>query len=141
MEEKNEVTLYLRITGFDSEPDEITSALGVTPSKVWRTGELMNDYSPRVYKGNGWRLDSGLNSHSEFVDHLHALLSIIEPRLDAFTEVCNRYHTELTCVIYMDHNAGQLTPWVHFDKRASRILTQIGAEIDFDMYVLPGDDQ
>lgn len=139
MEDKHEITLDLRIMKFDCDPDEITSALGIPASKVWRKGELMNDYSPRTYKQNGWRIDSGIDRKSEFKDHLQALLDIIEPRLEAFTETCSRYYTELSCAVYMyDSEEESSIPWIHFDQRATRVLGLIGAEIDFDMYILPG---
>ena len=140
MKDKHEIILYLRIMEFDCDPDEITSALGVMPSKVWRKGELMNDYSPRIYKRNGWRIDSGVDRYRDFNDHLQALFDIIEPNVEAFKAVCSQYYTDLSCAVYMYHSEEESSiPWIHFDKRATRILGMIGAEIDFDMYTLPGD--
>src|SRR5690606_9222430 len=93
---KHEITMELRITRFECQPEEITEELGIQPRKIWRKGEPLNDKGVLRNKQNGWGVGSGLDKHSSFEEHTEALLNIIEPKLEAFTRICNQYRTELS---------------------------------------------
>jgi len=134
---KYEIIVDLNITDFTCDPRELTEALGVQPTRAWRKGELKNPRAIVRHEENGWELSSGAGSHKSFEQHTEALLGIIEPALDKFTEVCNRYDTRLLVVASMYYDNEERLPWLGFNRRAMRIFTQIGAAVDFDLYVLP----
>jgi hypothetical protein len=136
---QNRIRVDLRILGEDVDPKNLTEFLGVQPARTWLKGELVSPRSGIKFKENGWELSSGQDQHLDFEFHIRALLHKIEPNVDRFIQMCSQYHVELSCAIYIYYNNEESTPWIHFDRTAMNIFNQIGAEIDFDLYVLPGD--
>ncbi len=137
--EFHDISLELRITGFSCTPQEITDALGVQPTYLWRHGDPQHGDTGQLYQDNGWAITSGLPQQEEFQAHMEALLAIIEPRLDAFTDICTRYHAVLCGKIQMYYELEVSTPWIHVDKRMMRVLAQLGAEVILPMRVSPAD--
>ncbi len=137
--EFHDISLELRITRFPCTPQEITDALGVQPTYVWHQGDPQHGDTGQLYHDNGWAITSGLPQQEEFQTHLEALLAIIEPRLDAFTDICTRYHAVLCGKIQMYYELEVSTPWIHVDKRMMRVLAQLGAEVTLHMTVSPAD--
>jgi len=133
---QNEISLDLRLMEFDSSPDQITSAIGIVPTKTWKKGDLINPKGTRQHKENGWLISSGLSKECDFEQHLLSLLSIINPHLDKLKEVCATCYVELSCAIYMYCESEESTPAVHLDRQTTQVLAALGAEIDFDLYVL-----
>lgn len=136
---RNQIEVSLRIVGFECQPEEITQELGIQPTKVWQKGEQRNARGIMRNKQNGWGISSGIGRHKGFEHHMDALMMLIEPHLSSFTRVCNQYHTELSCAVYMYYDNGESIPWLGFDKRAVEFLHRIGAVVDFDMYVVPAE--
>ncbi len=137
--EFHDISLELRITRFPCTPQEITGALGVQQTRFWHQGDPQHGDTGQLYQDNGWAITSGLPQNEEFQTHLEALLAIIEPRLDAFTDICTRYHAELWGTIQMYDELEVSTPWIHIDKPMMRILAQLGAEVILPMTVSPAD--
>lgn len=137
--DKNTIRTYLRIMDFKCPAEEITRTLGVQPTRTWREGELRSPGTIIRHKENGWELSSGISDHESFEEHTLALLRVIEPNLDAFIQMGNEYTIELSCAIRMYYGIGESTPWLGFDKHAMKVFAKIDAEVDFDLYTLPGE--
>ncbi len=137
--ESHDINLEIRITGFPCTPDEVTQTLGVQPTRFWHSGDSGHDDTNQQSHENGWVIASGIPQNEEFQTHMEALLAIIEPRLDAFTDICTRYHAELWGTIQMYYELEVSTPWIHIDKPMMRILAQLGVEVTLHMTVSPAD--
>ncbi|WP_446224820.1 DUF4279 domain-containing protein [Nocardia sp. IBHARD005] len=75
------VTVSLRLTG-TFEPDEVTAALGLTPSDQWRTGQ--QGAAPKLRRSSdGWvlRLPTGVGSVGEQIDRAVRQLAQVSPQL------------------------------------------------------------
>ena len=137
---KNEIQADLVIADFPCNPDEITRELGVQPRRTWLEGEPVTPGLSMKRKSNGWVLSSGLDKQASFEEHVKALLEKINPNIERFALVCTRYHAELSCAVYIYYNNEESTPWLGFDKEQTKALGDIGIAVDFDLYVLPGED-
>ena len=51
-----EIVCYLVVQGFTCPDDEITSALGVVPTKTWVAGDLVTPFTVHRHKDTGWQL-------------------------------------------------------------------------------------
>src|SRR4051794_650595 len=109
---KNKIRVDLRILEFPMHPDEITEMLGVPPRRIWLKGQPVNPRSGVINKRNGWELSSGLDKFAEFGEHVQALVDIIMPNIERFAEICNLYHAELSCAVYVYYDTDESTPWL-----------------------------
>jgi len=135
---KNEIEADVRILDFPYHPDVITEQVGIQPTKTWLQGDLIRRPNGPRYKQNGWKLSSDVDKHVEFGEHIRSLIEQIKPHLERFTKISNQYYTELSCAVYMYFDSDESTPWLHFTKEELHFFDQIGAVVDFDLYVLPG---
>lgn len=136
---QHRISVDLRIADFECSPEELTNIIGISPTRTWRQGDLVTPRTAHRYKENGWELSSGVSQHESFDNHVNALLDIIEPKIDAFIEIGSKYFATLSCAIYMYDNSENSLPWPHFTKRSMAVLHHIGAEVDFDLYILPSE--
>ena len=136
---QNEIYVKLRIVEFDCDPEDITIDLRTQPTRTWLKGQLSTPKGGVKLKYNGWALSSSADKHAEFKDHIKALLDRIQPNIERFERICNQYYTELSCAVYIYYGDESDRPWINFTKEELHLLDRLGAEIDFDIYTLPGD--
>ncbi len=130
-DQTTEIKVRLNVTDFSCRPNEIGRILGLRSSKTWRAGEKIES-TIRLHKQNGWRLDSGLTKGS-IEQKVKFLISKIQPKLKAFKRLPPHAAIELSCIIYTrsDHR-----PAISFPREALKTLSEIGASIDIDLYIL-----
>ncbi len=135
-----EITLDLVLTGFQPDPDEITTLLGVKPSQTWVQGDLVPRTSLKRHS-NGWLLSSGCNRASELKAHLVALFEKVAPVKERFGLLPSSTQVDVSCAVYIYHSAStdeeHNTPALHLDSNQIRMLSTLAAEFDIDLYVLP----
>lgn len=130
---KYSIELRLRVTDFECPPEEITSILGVKPSKVSIQGQPFSENSEAVSKRSAWRLDSsdsGANSSVE--QEARALMRQLKGTAEKFSKLPANAKVQLTCVVY----AYDYMPPLEFDTETLSFLVSIGAYLDFDIYDL-----
>lgn len=133
-ESKSEVKARLNIAEFECSPEKITKILGIQPTKTWIKGEPINPIGKRVYKENGWMIESPINPVNSNVDEqVESLLSVITPYVEAFANLPSDVYIELSCVIYVPSN-DHGRPTVGFSANTIKILAKLGANIDIDIY-------
>jgi hypothetical protein len=138
---KNELILRFGIYGFnDVAHDMITQSLNIEPDYVRIKGQKKNSKNPEstaTIDTNSWLMGSGLDQYSSFDDQMNSLLDIIESKIDLFKPLCEKYHCEFSCGIFVYFDNGESTPGVHLDSRYNKILKELNIEFDVDLYVLP----
>jgi hypothetical protein len=70
---------------------------------------------------------------------MNALLDIIEPKLDLFKLFGPKYYCEFSCALFISYDNEESTPWVHLNSRYNRLIKELNAEFDVDIYRLPDD--
>jgi hypothetical protein len=130
-----EMRVQLNFVGFAREPNDVTALVGITPSKVWRTGDVI-ERSNRTYESNGWRV-SAERSITEIEAGVDALFARLAPQWETLRQFSHESRVELSIVIY----AGQQVPAVHLRRDQLDRLTELGGSVDVDVYCLGGDDE
>lgn len=132
METENSASLTL--TGLDLDPEQITRRTSISPSKTWRLGEKVDDRSVLRYQHNGWRLTSGLPKQRDLEEHVESVLTQIRSSWSVLTQLGATYDAEMACVVY---SYGGDRPPIHLSKGVLRRVSELNADIDIDLYVLP----
>lgn len=122
----------------DLEPEEITTALGIVPTETWKVGDLISKKATFHHKQNGWSLKSKLEDSATLEDHVESVLEQLKPSWQPLVKMCTRYYTEIECVIYV---FGDDSPAIHFNRETLKRISELNAEIDIDLYILPESEE
>lgn len=136
--EINQNHVILRFIDFDFNPDEITEKLGLTPLSIARKGE---DYFvgkrkvKKTWEYNHWDYELKTKTNEFIGDTIGEFFeNIIEPRLDLIKEISSK--SDITRLIIVQYYYSGCNPGYAFEKRQVKILADIDAEIDMDIYCL-----
>ncbi|MGN7784997.1 DUF4279 domain-containing protein [Niabella sp. 22666] len=133
----HEIKVDFRIVDFDCSVEEITSTVGINPTKVYVKGEYVTvGKSRRLRKENMWILESQSNDTLSLETHLEELAEKIKPHFDMFKLVCNKYYSEFACRIYLKKVSEESIPSVHLSADFTKLLSQLSSELDIDIYML-----
>ena len=136
---KHRIYLNLAIEGFeDITHDDISRTLGMNPFKIYVKGEKR--YSTVIWPENRWIMASPLDEYSSFEDQMNATLDIIEPKIDLFKPLCEKYCCQFMCAIYLRYDNGESMPWVNLGSRYNKLIREINIGFDFDLYVFPNEE-
>jgi hypothetical protein len=134
------IASHFILTGVGFDPDEITSLLGVQPTRTWR----FDDPVPRTLlrrKHDAWFLSIGYERLDEehtidLMSQVRRIFDRLQPDTAKLIDICTRLKLQpvLSCVLYIEGND---RPAVHFDTDIVQWLAQLQAEIDVDLYYLP----
>jgi hypothetical protein len=106
---------------------------GIIPSSVWKIGE-----SPRPgaakYKRSGWNLESDLPRSTDLEEHVKRVLEMLRPGWDNMKKFTERFDAEISGVVYI---VGDNIPAIHVDKASIKLMTELNAELDIDLYHFP----
>ena len=131
----SKISASFTLTDFKCLPEEITSILGIMPTKTWKIGDLISPRGRRYYEFNGWRLQSELQDSAELEEHVVSVLTKLQPSRKALIELCSQYDSEISCVIYASDRDEQV-PAIHFEPSIVKKISELNAAIDVDMYLL-----
>lgn len=138
-EDRNEIWLNFVLADIDDiMPDEITAITGLQPSKVFVKGAKRRpekENSP-VWPKSVWRLAASEDKYMPFEEQMDRLLSILEPKITLLKPLCDRYYCEFFVAIYIYRDNEESTPSVHLEKRHMKLMNELNAEFDVDLYCL-----
>ncbi len=121
------------LTGTDLNPEDVTSKVGIQPTKTWLKDDLISPKGRIRYKQNGWKLRSHLQASDDLDEHFRVVLEQLKQSWQPLVELCSIYQAEFCGVIYTSGDR----PVIHFDQEVLKAVLQLNAEIDVDLYVLP----
>lgn len=122
----------LRIVGFSCSPDKITELLGVLPTQFWNAGDTVKGTS-MMRPTNGWELSSQISGDRDLSEHVSDVLCQINCSHQSFADFMQDGSTLISCVLYI---TGDDRPLVFFSNGIIKIIHQINAGIDIDIYHL-----
>lgn len=128
-----EVYAEFTLSGNDLNPEEVTSKVGIQPTKTWYKDDLISPKATARYQQSGWSLRSHLETSDDLGEHFHVVLEQLKQNWQAVAELCSIYDAEFCGVIYTPGDR----PTIHFDRATLNAVLQLNAEIDVDLYVLP----
>ncbi|MBW4440357.1 MAG: DUF4279 domain-containing protein [Plectolyngbya sp. WJT66-NPBG17] len=129
----SEVYAEFSLTGIDLNPEDVTSKVGVQPTKTWFKDELISPKARIRYQQNGWKLRSRLEASDDLGEHFQVVLEQLKQGWQPLIELCSIYEAEFCGVIYTSGDR----PAIHFDRDILKAVLQLNAEIGVDLYVLP----
>ena len=113
----------------EQSPEQIAASVGMRPDRTWTMGARRGD-SLLIEKENGCEYASHLPPESALDDHVHALLSRVQPIAKNIAQLgCDC--VQLTCIIYSAD-----APYVGFSRETISALHELGASIDVDLYIV-----
>jgi len=126
-------SVTLVITGENITPDEVTTAIGLTPYKTWKKGGVRRFESERefVYPWSGWKLlmDDKV-ANQAFEEQLAYWCTILLPKKDVIDQVTMAgMNIYLECYLSF---GGQVTATL--DRALLEKLTNIGVNLSFNIF-------
>jgi hypothetical protein len=76
-------------------------------------------------------ISSKTSENEPFGEHLNDMMKTLNSAYDKFLETSKSCKAFLNCVISMH---GGDKPFIRFDKKALNLLSELNAEIEFDIY-------
>ena len=121
----------LRVMGEELDPQAITLALGVEPTRTQVRGELPAPGSNHPYKYSGWFLETQGNVQSRDVRrHIDWLLSKVVGKGETFSKLRSEGHLTDVCCPWF--SIGQGGPTLGAAQMSG--LSELGVELWFDVY-------
>ena len=134
-EHNNEICVYLSIFGDDFDPEDLTKAIGIKPTHTHRKGDIFRPESPSLRrKEDAWDYNLGY-VHTIDSDEIS---DVIEETFQGKIEVTSQFITEhsLFVKLYVVLNMDPWqTPAVGFKRSFVKMLGDLDAEIEMDIYV------
>jgi len=141
--EINQNHLRLRFLDFDFDPDLITKKLGLEPLSTGKKGDEYfvgpQKQTSKFRECHHWDYEWKLFSNDFIGDLIDKFFKeIIIPRIDLIKEIslnCTTTRLIIVQYYYTGHNPGY-----YFEKQHIKILAEISAEVDMDIYCLCDDE-
>jgi len=123
------------ITGMNVTPDEITTAIGITPTKTWMVGDSVQNTALRR-KHNGWCISTGYQQDFDLEKYIKQLLEMLLPKSETITIFCreNKLDLQLSCAAYVIDE----TPSINFSNKVVSILAKLNSSVDIDIILTTG---
>ena len=119
----------------DFDPDGISRATGLSPTKVRRKGDVLR--SGVALEHSSWSIDSSLSPSDEFHEHLDHLLGRLRPGWTALCALGATHEAHVEAAIYCRQAQG---PLVQISPAHGAAIAELGATLGFDIYALPEDE-
>lgn len=132
---RDETIVDLDISSFKEHPLDIAKILGIQPSRIRLEGELVYSNALIRHKENGLEISSSLSRSHPFMEHIDSLSKILIPLKDKFKNLPSTCEIMLSCHIYI-YEEGM--PAICLDVNMVKLLSDLNAEIDIDLYYLGG---
>lgn len=132
-----EISVDFIITGFQISSDEITTLLGMNPTRTWRLGDFIERTKLRR-KHNGWCFSvNNVISSYRFEDYVNPLLEILLPKAETIRYICNEYglESEISFAAYVVDE----TPDIHFGQKTLSMFAELMTTLDIDIILISGD--
>lgn len=127
----------LKFRGFEDDPEEVATRLGIVPTHIWRIGDKLYEKSKRTYGDKGFRIEKVVTDLDSYDEELRDFICKHKDITSRIQLLPKGTLIELHCPIYTDY----YNPQVYLEKETINILAQLGANLYVDVYCLPKDDE
>jgi len=138
----NQNHIILRFLDFDFNPVFITKKLGLEPHSIARQGEeyfIGHQKVLKVWEFNHWDYELKTMTNDFIGETVSQFFhEIIVPRLDEIKEISQK--SKITRLIIVQYYYRGPNPGYVFEKEQIKILANINAEIDIDIYCISEDE-
>jgi len=139
----NEVNTRLIIFGFDGDPDEITRAVGLEPTKIVIKGEVWRTdpngvWPPQLHEESCWIRQLDIPASKDADEHIELALQQLEPYAKGISEMTGRYNGELS-VYGFAHYASRIR--LDVQREWVKALAELNINLDVDVYPIADDEE
>lgn len=121
---------YFRVAGEHLPLEEISSLVGAFPTEAWSKGDP-GRYNPSR-PDSGWCLRSPLpDSNTDLVEHIEALLPLLERNVSGIRALGAQYETYLVCVGRYNES---ISPGLWLSREVVARIAALGLALDADLY-------
>lgn len=136
----SEIIAELRVMEFECAPSDITKFLSLQPTMTWTKGEPISKAGSGLQKHqeNGWAWSLRLKSKEGPLDFsvlFDDILTQVGPIKERFKRLPANTSVQLACCAYITDCA----PAISLDEPIVKLLADISASVDFDIYCLNRD--
>ena len=128
--------VYFALKGDRFDPADVTTRLGVAPTRTWRKGDP-TPYGNRQFQYSGWELSTAKGTEPLDIDRLVTeIVGQLHDRTGAIVAVKEQFGLEsvLEIVLYVDVNEQAFTPALGHDLRTIDFLYHTRTITDVDIY-------
>jgi hypothetical protein len=137
----NQNHIILRFIDFDLDPDEITKNLALEPLSIARKGQeyfVGPKRMKKIWESNHWDYEIKTKTNDFIGETVNLFFDeIIAPRINEIKEISQK--SRITRLILVQYYYTGCNPGYGFEKEQVKILADINAEIDMDIYCLSDD--
>ena len=131
MKEEYDTYAYFWVSDFDCEPEEISSILGLQPTRILKKGALISEKSTKRRNFNSWEYNSILPRTEVFQDsHIKNILEVIYQKKHEILKLGTEYEVGINCVGYYSN----VNPGFHISAELITQCAELNLSIDFDLY-------
>ena len=144
MKHKNEIQVYLAVFGENFNPDELTALLQVTPTRTQIKGQEIPPIKglyqkpgtkPPVYIETVWEYGSDYVKTYDSEDASRVVETALKDKVALINQFVSKHNltVQLAVVPWIDKREA---PRIHFSPTFVKMLSDLNAAIDMDIYVV-----
>jgi hypothetical protein len=126
------IKVRFTLTGMNIDPDEISQAIGLAPTKTWRRGEQRAS-SALCWEHDGWTLSTSEEVTLDLETEVQKLLQYLKGHTKQINRASKqlKLEAEIGCSIYIEDDQA---PRIHLNRETLKAVNELGADIDIDIY-------
>jgi hypothetical protein len=124
------VRVYFVAWGKECDPDAVSRATGIVPTKTWRSGDIRQERTGKTHIDSGWRLEAGAEDSAEVANQITSLLETLWPAHEYLKALSAECEMQFSIVVH----CGETAPSVHLSSVHTERIGQLGASVDIDIY-------
>ncbi|WP_197031728.1 DUF4279 domain-containing protein [Paenibacillus massiliensis] len=130
--DKTNVKVEFSIFGDQFDPNIITNTLLITPTRTWLKGDPIRRDLFR--KETCWELDTEYEESLNINDQIDKVRGLIQDKKDQVIRLIreNNLECKFEVVINIENN---IKPAMYLNKETIKFIYDLGAAIDFDLYI------
>lgn len=137
----NKCYAFFAVRAFPMPPEEVSAALGLSPSKSWRAGDPHDGHRipGKKREESFWSIESRIarDARVELEDHVKDVLEQLAPRFDVAASLSRQHRGLLELVGYFH----EFYPGLGFEPSTIQRLAALGVEVDCDFYYLASEEE
>lgn len=142
--DKTQVMVYFSLYGDEFPISYVTETLEIEPTKTYKKGEvIIRPHNPNVIstktlyrKETAWELSTGYQESYDVKEQMDQILGPLKNKAAIINQLKTKYKLECKIIIVIIMENGD-TPGLYFDNEQIEFANSIKAEIDFDLYANP----
>jgi hypothetical protein len=114
--------VYFVACGTECNPDAISAATGVAPTKTWRIGDIRQERTGKTHLDCGWRLDADHTEAHDVETQITSLVAALWPAHDYPNALSAHCEGQFSIVVH----CGASAPSVCFSTGLMQRIAQLG---------------